>query len=559
MSRRHRRGRLGGFRRGGWPGSLGGGAGAGRPGRDRSARGRARLAEGGRPSATAEVRGPADDHHGTAARKPVARNIARVGLSLAIAFGVLAAGAGYWQVIRSTDLSSAPDDPAVIAAARNAPRGRILDRNGTVLASNKKDKNGEPYRVYKDTSMTPVLGYSSLIYGTAGLERTYNAELSGLKRADPVADALSKFQSTKYDPQDMKLTISLPLQKAALKALGSDRGAVVMIDPKTGEVLALASNPTFDASALANPATAAKTWAALNADKSQPLLPRATLGTYVPGSIMKIVTAIAGLSSGALTADTTFAQQPGAEKKGLLISGFRVTDAHNTYTGSKLLNLVDATEVSDNIWFALAGLATGGGAFDAAARRLGFEAPIPFDLPTAVSQLTNGGGRLPGGFLDDVELANAAYGQAETLVTPLQMALVAATRRQRRRADEAPPRRIVHRRQRYARHPAGTDRDRLLDRPGGGRDPGHGEGGRGPDRQVLHVRRRDPRRRYGRQDRHGPARRRGGAALVVHRLRPVSSPKVAIAVVVENGGHGSARAAPIAGQLMKLYLDTLGK
>ena len=98
----------------------------------------------------------------------------------------------------------------------------------------------------------------------------------------------------------MRLTISLPLQKAALKALGTDRGAVVMIDPRTGEVLALASNPTFDASPLANPATAAKTWAALNADKSRPLLPRATLGTYVPGSVMKIVTAIAGLSSGAL-------------------------------------------------------------------------------------------------------------------------------------------------------------------------------------------------------------------------------------------------------------------
>ena len=64
---------------------------------------------------------------------------------------------------------------------------------------------------------------------------------------------------------------------------------------------------------------------------------------------------------------------------------------------------------------------------DAAARRLGFGGPIPFDLPTAASQLTNGGGPLPGGFADDVELANAAYGQGEVLVTPLQMALVAAT------------------------------------------------------------------------------------------------------------------------------------
>ena len=61
------------------------------------------------------------------------------------------------------------------------------------------------------------------------------------------------------------------------------------------------------------------------------------------------------------------------------------------------------------------------------AERMGFGAPLPFDLPTAVSQLTNGSGTDPGGFVDDVELANAAYGQAETFVTPLQMALVAAT------------------------------------------------------------------------------------------------------------------------------------
>ena len=496
---------------------------------------------------------------GAAARKPVARNIGRVGLSLAIAFGVLAAGAGYWQVIRSADLSSAPDDPAVIAAVRNAPRGRILDRNGTVLASNKKDKNGEPYRVYKDTAMTPVLGYSSLIYGTAGLERTYNAELSGLKRADPVADAFSKFQSTKYDPQDMKLTISLPLQKAALKALGSDRGAVVMIDPRTGAVLALASNPTFDASALANPTTAARTWATLNADRSQPFVPRATLGTYVPGSIMKIVTAIAGLSSGAITADTTFAQQPGAEKNGLLVSGFRVTDAHNTYTGSKLLDLVGATEVSDNIWFALAGLQTGGAAFDAAARRLGFEAPIPFDLPTAVSQLTNGGGRLPGGFLDDVELANAAYGQAETLVTPLQMALVAATV-----ANDG-----VLMKPHLVESFTGDSGTHVIAPEQIGTVCSTGDAA-----AVTRAMEKAVEGSIGRIFTSGAAipgvdtagktgTAQLGGAGEPHSwfvgFAPVASPKIAIAVVVENGGHGSARAAPIAGQLMKLYLDTEGK
>ena len=83
--------------------------------------------------------------------------------------------------------------------------------------------------------------------------------------------------------------------------------------------------------------------------------------------------------------------------------------------------------MSCNIYYALTGLKTGGAKLVDYAKRMGFGAPLPFDLPTAVSQVTDGSGSQPGGFKDDVELANAAYGQAETFVTPLQMALVAST------------------------------------------------------------------------------------------------------------------------------------
>ena len=107
-----------------------------------------------------------------------------------------------------------------------------------------------------------------------------------------------------------------------------------MLDPRTGEVLALASTPTYDASAIADPATATPTFEALQDDPAQPLLPRATLGRYVPGSVFKIVTAVAGLGSGAITPETTFKQQPAAEKNGLLVEGFRVRDGHHPATGS---------------------------------------------------------------------------------------------------------------------------------------------------------------------------------------------------------------------------------
>ena len=240
-------------------------------------------------------------------RRPVGANVTRVGLVLAIAFGALAAGAGYWQVVRSAPLSSAPDNPAVAAASRRAVRGEIVDRDGAWLArSDRRDANGEPYRVYRSHVISPVVGYASRQFGSAGLERTYDAQLIGLSRPDPVADLLKKFDPNPYDPQRMTLSLSLALQQAAVEGLGGDRGAVVIIQPQTGEILALASTPIYDASGVANPVSSEAVFAELQNDDSLPLLPRATQGRYIPGSVFKIVSAMAALDSGAVTPETTY-------------------------------------------------------------------------------------------------------------------------------------------------------------------------------------------------------------------------------------------------------------
>ncbi|MGH2464925.1 MAG: penicillin-binding transpeptidase domain-containing protein, partial [Candidatus Limnocylindrales bacterium] len=343
-------------------------------------------------------------------RAPLGQGIARVGLILSLLFGLIAVGAGYWQVVRASELTRAPDNPLVIAAARDVVRGRILDRTGATLATNKRDANGEPYRVYTDRSLAPLIGYASPVYGTAGLERAYNAELSGQGSANSLDDLLSKLAPGATQGDSLSLSLSLKLQEAAVKALGSDRGAVVMLDPRTGRVLAMASTPTFNANAIADPTTAVAAFARTAAAAGQPFLNRATMGEYVPGSIFKIVTSAAALSSGAITTSTTYPQQPAAETAGLLVSGFRIHDGHHDFTGSLALDYDQAIEVSCNIYFALTGLRTGGAALAASAARFGFGKPIPFDLPTAVSQVTNGGGSFGGGFKDDVELANAAYG-----------------------------------------------------------------------------------------------------------------------------------------------------
>jgi peptidoglycan glycosyltransferase len=494
---------------------------------------------------------------GARRRRPLGVAISRVGLALALAFGGLAAGAGYWQVLQAPELSSSPDNPVVIAAARSAVRGLIRDRHGTILAASREDENGEPYRSYRDNAFAPVIGYASRQFGTAGLERAYDAELVGLRRPDPVADLLKKFSNDPYDPQSLNLTLSRPLQRAAVAALGDQRGAIVVVDPRTGEVLVLASTPIYDANAVANPATSEQAFNELREDDRQPLLPRATQGRYVPGSVFKIVTAIAGLESGAITPDTTYEQQPEAEETGLVVSGFRVRDGHHRATGNEALDLVGATEVSCNIWYALTGLATGPEALVDIAGRIGFGDRIPFDVPTAVSQLTNGGGPLPGGFVDDVELANAAYGQGETFVTPLQMALVAsavandgilmephlvsslqgeeATRRiepqeWRRVASASNARAIQLAMQAAVEGELGRQFTTGADVPGvetAGKSGTAELGGAGEPHSWFIG------------------------------FAPVDDPQVAIAVVVEQGGRGAEVASPIAGRMMEAALAEL--
>ena len=494
------------------------------------------------------------------APRPIGPSVVRTGIAIACAFAILAAGAGWWQVIDAQRLTTAPDNPAVIAAARRTLRGPIVDRNGQWLARSSRDANGEAVRQYRDADISQVVGYASRVYGTAGLERTYNAQLLGLQGSDPLGGLLDKLNGGSHAPLGLRLSLDLRLQQAAVAGLGSDLGAVVMLDPSTGEVLALASTPTYDASAIANPATAAATFDRLLADPSDPLLPRATLGRYVPGSVFKIVTAIAALDSGAVTPATTFPQQPAAETTGLLVNGFRIKDGHHPQTDGRALDFVQATEVSCNIWYALAGLATGGARLVSSADTLGFDSPIPFDLPTAISQVTSGTGPAPGGFLDDVELASAAFGQAQTLVTPLQMALVAAA----------------------------VANDGVLMKPHLVTAlTGDGPGARtiGPEtwRRVLSV--ADARviqdamqqaveGSLGRLFTTGaavpgvPTAGKSGTAQLGGSgepnswfigFAPVDNPRIAIAVLVEHGGRGGARAAPLAGSLMARYFQLYGK
>lgn len=519
--------------------------------------GRPVIGQGGDGRAPRGLPGPRA--HPLQGGRSVGRTIVGVGLVLSLAFGTLAATAGYWQVVVSDELVQRPDNPSLVAARQNAVRGLIRDRDGEVLAGNEMGADGLPYRTYIDDTVSPVVGYASRRYGTVGLERAWDAQLTGLASGDPRRDLLRKFDPDPSDPEDLTVGLSLSLQRQAVKLLGRDRGAVVMIDARSGEVLVLASTPTYDASAIADPATSDEAFGALREDPAKPLLPRATQGLYVPGSVFKIVTAAAGLDSGAITPATTYPEQPQAEKDGLLVSGFRVRDGHHPRTGNRALDLTEATEVSCNIYYALTGLGAGGGALAATAGRFGFGSELPFELPTSVSQVTNGGGPLPGGFADDVELANAAYGQAETLATPLQMALVATTiandgvlmaphivtsltdgAGRVQRIEPSAVRRVLDVGAARAIRAAMTravEGDLGKAYTSGAKVPGVLTAGKSGTAELGGT---------------------GEPHSWFIGFAPADAPQVAIAVLVEKGGRGGERAAPVAGALMAAYFDTVG-
>jgi penicillin-binding protein A len=486
---------------------------------------------------------------------PISSSLLRLSLAIIVAYGALAGGLAYWQVVEAQRLTADPRNPLMLAAVRQAPRGSILDANGTVLARNVRGRASDPLREYPVPEAAPVVGYRSLIFGTSGLERAYDAQLTGLRSLRPGDEFFRKFRAQPYDPYSLVLSLDARLQVAAARALGDRHGAVVAIEPASGRVLAMVSTPTFDPNRVVDPERGRRYVARLRERDDSPLLNRATQGLYVPGSVFKIVTASAGLASGAIRPDTTYENQPDEYETGFLISGFRIRDYPRNFQTDEPLDFYEATEVSSNIWYAHAGLDTGTRNLLEWSQRFGFGEQLPFELSTQASQVTGGQGALDG-FLDRVELANAAYGQGQVLVTPLQMALVAATI-----ANDG---QLMRPRLVDAMH---SERGDITEvRPEAWRQVVSAADARiigeamqlaveGEFGQIL----------AGRAKVAGvPTAGKSGTAQLggdqdPHSwfigFAPADDPQIAIAVIVEHGGAGAQRAVPMAGNLMERYLE----
>ena len=226
-------------------------------------------------------------------------------VSLLVFLGALA----YWQVF-GLDLAGEAGNPRVLRAFSDPGRGRILDREGNVLAESLPDGS----RHYHDASVAHVVGYLDARYGSQGVD-LHSTELSGGSGQGAWAGALdAEFRRAAVRGLDVKLTIDPKVQTAAAQALGARKGAVVVLDPRNGEVLAMVSVPTYDPGALASKGEA------LLSDPTSPLLNRATQGRYPPGSTFKVVTAASALEHGVIRPETVV-ECPGE----IVIEGFPIS------------------------------------------------------------------------------------------------------------------------------------------------------------------------------------------------------------------------------------------
>jgi len=347
--------------------------------------------------------------------RSIGENIRSVTFVLALAFLISSIGVGYWTLVASDELGSDPFNPRLVSAIRDRPRGTIVDSAGGVLAESVKATDGYK-RVYKDRTLSQVVGYASFKYGTAGVEAAYAESLVGQDPADPVATWRARYLNERESPGAVVLAIDPKVQKAAADALGGRRGAIIALDPRTGAILASVSFPNYDASLIADPTTEDTAWDQVSKNVDKPLIDRARLGVYAPGSTFKLVTGATALEVGVnpdtkVRVDDPWQADPSWGSYFVRSS----SKAHGDYT------MADGYRLSENIYFAKIGLQIGGAKLAEYAQRFGIGSAPKCDIAAAKGQLSNTGS------LDRPTLiADTSYGQGELLVSPLQMALVAA-------------------------------------------------------------------------------------------------------------------------------------
>lgn len=265
-------------------------------------------------------------------------------------------------------------------------------------------------------------GYnSSSLIGKSGLELAYEDTLRGIDgREIYIEDENGNRLTTlakqdKKDGTDVKLTIDSNIQKQLYNQMKDDKGLFVVMQPKTGELLACVSTPSYNSNDFVLGLTNSQ-WQELNNDENKPLYNR-FLQSYCPGSTFKSITAAIGLTTGKLSTDTTFSYSGLKWQKDKSWGSDYITTL-TAYSGAK--NIKNALIHSDNIFFAQAAMQIGKETFCENLDKLGFNEQIEFPLTLKKSQYSNSNKDIS----TEKKLADSGYGQGDILVNPIHMASI---------------------------------------------------------------------------------------------------------------------------------------
>lgn len=263
-------------------------------------------------------------------------------------------------------------------------------------------------------------GYTeSSVIGKSGVESLYEDELKGtpgcqIMIVDPDGnDKELVLRKEVQDGTDITLTVDAKLQQALYDQYRDDKSASVVMNPKTGEVLALVSTPSYDDNLFVL-GMSENTWDKLNGDEDQPMLNRFR-ASFVPGSSFKPVIAGIGLGTGTLNAQEDLGAAGTSWQEDAGWGDYFVTTLHPTDPA----NLENAMILSDNIYFARAALKIGQDTLTEQLDRLGFNERVPFDIWTTESTYGENDQEW-----SRIQLADTGYGQGQLLVNPLHLAAI---------------------------------------------------------------------------------------------------------------------------------------
>jgi penicillin-binding protein A len=334
--------------------------------------------------------------------KEINKNIKFIFKIYFLLFFILIFNLLHFSIVRSESIITNPYNPRLRHDNEAVKRGYILDTNHVVLAHSYLENDAYIRNYTYSSAFSHVVGHKD--FGKTGVEARYNFELQRLHN-----EFFQRVRSIIFGNElvgnSVVLTIDSYLQNMIYNELDGKRGAVVVIEPSTGKILSMVSNPSY------NPNYVAKNWDWLREDTESPLLNRASQGLYPPGSVFKIVTALAGINNLEYAQYHTYICTGKIE-----VNGASVRNFNNVAHGE--INMKQAFALSCNTYFASIGMYMGADKLKETANQLYFNnsLELPFNSTQSSFVLNQAS--------PESEIITTSIGQGETLVTPFHMAMI---------------------------------------------------------------------------------------------------------------------------------------